>query len=122
VVQLLIVALVAIGIVAGVATVLRGLRPAQRLVVLVGTLAMAAQVYYPPCLQTTLLNSTPVSVGRRPMGSLSYHPTDNGLWIDADRQFAGLVVTAIATAAVCGLLTYFQTGRLSRAAAEMGES
>jgi hypothetical protein len=94
----------AIAVAAVLITVMRASRPAQRFIILLGILAVAAQVIYPPCLQLGV-TSQPLPSRRWAWdGGLSYRRSDNGIWIDADRQIIWLLATIAATAFACWLL------------------
>ena len=95
---------------AGGVLLVRQLLPAQRLVAMAGLLAVAAQVYYPPCLEMGP-DGHPRPAGRRMLNrSAMYSPSDV-MWVDAGRQTASLATTVIATVAVCGLLKYGRARR-----------
>lgn len=97
------------------AVVVNMLRPAQRSVVLVGILAAAVQVFYPPCIQTD---------GTRPRQwldpSLTYGPSVSGVWIDAGRQMTWLAATALVIVLACIVIWWRQRPEMSRVADSPG--
>ncbi|WP_162671166.1 hypothetical protein [Gemmata massiliana] len=79
-----------------VACVVNGLRSGQKLVVLVGTVALAVQVFCPPCVFPDGMTA------RRWMPvDLSYSPNRGVPWVDAGWQAIWLTVTVAATVGAC---------------------
>lgn len=89
------VIITAAALVVALAVVVNRLRPAQRLVVLVGTVAAAVQVFYPPCVQTD------GTVTRRWLDTSLTYSDPTGVLIDAGRQAIWLTVTAAVVVAAC---------------------
>src|SRR5579885_3107881 len=82
-----------------VACVVHRLRPAQRLVVLVGAVALVVQVFCPPCVYpdgTTARRWMPAGV--------SYFPGGGSPLVDAGQQAIWMTVTVAVVVAACAVL------------------
>ncbi|AMV24464.1 hypothetical protein VT84_08710 [Gemmata sp. SH-PL17] len=92
--------------VGAVACVVNGLRSGQKLVVLVGTVALAVQVFCPPCVfpdGTTARRWMPAD--------LRYSPNRGAPWVDAGWQAIWLTVTVTATVGACVWLEWRYKGQ-----------